>query len=965
MFLDVQELHNGDATLILSASDGAELHAAAITPSTVDTADWGPVTLTQAGMYTVRVFWPAYEDRLLRCDLLDVPETDVREIGPDGTVTASISTPGEVDQWQFAVEANRSVFLDVQRITESGRLLDFTLLDPAENVVFSTTGISGSPDNADHGPELLTEAGIYTLVVDGQGDDTAGYQFEIVGAGPPQIVSHAGRGSTPSTINQVFLQFNQIMDDTTFSLATDPVTLVGSGGEIPVQSALWSEGKDTLILGFDPQPASGAYRFTVGPDIRNPAAEPMDQDRDEILGEALEDQYSGVIDSRHISLNEQVTGWIENSDSVQRWSFSALAGQQIRFDLIGLSNDQIAFDMFGSEEWIAFEGIVDDSPLVTLPADGTYYLIARGTGEQVRGTYTFRLQESVPTDIELGTPYYGEIRFRGQTQLFRVIAPSAQPMTIELDDSSSGNRNELYAKYRSPPTRAAYGYRHEASGADHRILIPRATAGEWYILVYSDYAQSRSDFTLSATTSKLLLQEIAPVRQAEDVSIVFTIFGSGFDPTVSVELIASDGTSYAPENVEVDSYTRLSASFAAGSLPVGLYTARVARDDGAFAVVDDVVEIIAGARPNLETEVILPDSLGFAQLATLYITYANTGDAPMPAPLLVLRAEQNEREAAILTLDDSRVTTGFWTSGMPEGFGSSIQILASGDTLGILQPGESRRVPVYWAGWLEPWDAGTPFEFTLSVTTVDNDLPADWQAIEEEMRPHGFNDEAWPVVLRNFQTNVGPTWGDYVRMLDENSLYLGRLGQRVVDVSELFNFELAQSNGIGPIDYLGEVQDLSVSTPGDPLTFERAHRSGEISGRYELGPFGRGWTHNWQWRLEQLDDGTVNIHDPDGLRYIFKLDKRLEARGLVGYISQREEGCAAHVDLDGSSVRPARRIAAWRAFRRRQAFDVETGQLAYVQYLDTRVIVLEYADGQLVKLTEGRDCAVVRFRLCL
>lgn len=61
-----------------------------------------------------------------------------------------------------------------------------------------------------------------------------------------------------------------------------------------------------------------------------------------------------------------------------------------------------------------------------------------------------------------------------------------------------------------------------------------------------------------------------------------------------------------------------------------------------------------------------------------------------------------------MTLDPTLVTGGFRTSAIPDGFSTSIQVLASGATAGVLQPGESIRVPVYYVGLLLPWDISNP-----------------------------------------------------------------------------------------------------------------------------------------------------------------------------------------------------------------------------------------------------------------
>src|SRR5205085_1051256 len=132
-------------------------------------------------------------------------------------------------------------------------------------------------------------------------------------------------------------------------------------------------------------------------------------------------------------------------------------------------------------------------------------------------------------------------------------------------------------------------------------------------------------------------------------------------------------------------------------------------------------QLIAGMGPNLETHLVVPRVVGYHAIATIYLEYKNTGDAPMPAPLLTVSAEQLGRQGALLTLDSSRLVQGFWTASVPEGFSHSVQFLGSGDTPGLLRPGESRTVPVYYAGWQQPWDIGySLIYFNLGILEATN-----------------------------------------------------------------------------------------------------------------------------------------------------------------------------------------------------------------------------------------------------
>jgi RHS repeat-associated protein len=137
------------------------------------------------------------------------------------------------------------------------------------------------------------------------------------------------------------------------------------------------------------------------------------------------------------------------------------------------------------------------------------------------------------------------------------------------------------------------------------------------------------------------------------------------------------------------------------------------------------------------------------------------------------------------------------------------------------------------------------------------------------MRPSYVRLDAWEAVWANFTGQVGSTWGDYLAMLDENAAYLGRLGTRVDDVSQLLALEFRQADGLSPLSYLAGATDAFVQGTGLPIVFQRAYGQ-PISRRFELGPLGCGWAHIWQMILEEKTDGTVVITDMTGTPRIFQ-----------------------------------------------------------------------------------------------
>ena len=134
---------------------------------------------------------------------------------------------------------------------------------------------------------------------------------------------------------------------------------------------------------------------------------------------------------------------------------------------------------------------------------------------------------------------------------------------------------------------------------------------------------------------------------------------------------------------------------------------------------------------KLETRLILPSQLGRHALATLYIEYANTGETPISAPIIQLAsADPDDSDKPLLTLEKDRLSSGFWTSSLPQGFAHSVSFLASGTQPGVINPGETIRVPVYYAGLQQPWDfSDNQVELATTILSGSDTRPMNWEGM--------------------------------------------------------------------------------------------------------------------------------------------------------------------------------------------------------------------------------------------
>ena len=201
---------------------------------------------------------------------------------------------------------------------------------------------------------------------------------------------------------------------------------------------------------------------------------------------------------------------------------------------------------------------------------------------------------------------------------------------------------------------------------------------------------------------------------------------------------------------------------------------------------------------------------------------------------------------------------------------------------------------------------------------------------------------AWAAIWSNFRARAGSTFGDLVRMLDANAAFLGRLGERVLDLNDLLAFELWQANGQGPFKVLDQTTDAAATAPGIPLVFERSFPSG-ISSRFRLGPMGRGWIHNYSDRLSVETDGTVVVSTDYGARRTFEPDTR------GGYFSVSHE-TAILSSLGEGRFQLREQGGFTTAFR-------ADGKLDYVKDTQGNRITCSYSGGLLTDLihSSGRS----------
>ncbi|MDX1928507.1 MAG: RHS repeat-associated core domain-containing protein [Pirellulaceae bacterium] len=579
------------------------------------------------------------------------------------------------------------------------------------------------------------------------------------------------------------------------------------------------------------------------------------------------------LDNYPLVLNETMTGLIESPASVDRWTFSAAANQQVRLQIQNSSFVGLRFKLTGTNGFVGFSNLETDSELLTLPETGTYQIEVESAVGGF-GSYAFKLIPSQETLLTLGTPFPGSVQGEGFAQLFRFNVPQNNPLSVLLT-SPAASDIEVYLSRGTAPTRQQFNYQSSAFGQTQSLVVPIAGAGTWYALVYTRAVAATTPFNLLVDAVPLIVQSTSPSKMARNVPLNLQIQGGGFLVGTQVFLDKAGVEQLAASSVSIDASTQMIAHFDLSSLPVGQMDVRVRLPDGTQRTLPGAFEVLAPGTAKLETRLIMPSALGRGASATLYLEYANTGVVAMPAPLLTVRsADPDDSDKPRLSLDTSNLASSFWTSARPDGVSSIVQIYASGLTSGLLQPGERIQVPITYLGLTQPFDfSDTQVEMEVLVTSAEESAPINWSAFDSFLKPSWMSPEVWAIVFQTLQSRVGSTWGDYVRMLSDNASYLSRLGQRLSNASQLLNYELSQAIGYSPVSSIGSAIDMEVLTPGDDIQFGRTYAT-SLAQRFEIGPFGRGWMADWQTKQTFENGGIVVISNAAGLQRRFQPDIR-------------------------------------------------------------------------------------------
>ncbi|MCL4206398.1 MAG: hypothetical protein KJ000_28285 [Pirellulaceae bacterium] len=529
----------------------------------------------------------------------------------------------------------------------------------------------------------------------------------------------------------------------------------------------------------------------------------------------------------------------------------------------------------------------------------------------------------------------------GEDRYFRLDVPEGADLEIAVQGADPTTVG-LRVGYRSMPSAWDSADLDGFPNSGQTVWVRSARPGEYYVLLHgNDTAAVGAAYQLAA---RIVSNEITNVRPSQgsnrgEVTVELTAFGLPTAPTIAI--VAADGTRREAHRIWQPDLGTVWATFDLRGLATGRYDIRmegesVVQKEGAF-------EVTAGAAGRVVAHLSGPEILRAGRGGQITITYENDGHTDVPAPLLVITAN-NAELAPTASLRTPIV--------MRLGIGSS-------GPSGILRPGEraSFTLPFVPIGLNRP-------ALRLETLTADSPLSAaavDWLSLKDGLKPSYAPSAAWDVVFDNFVAAIGTTGGQVLASLGDIATHLSQLGRRVSDVETLIAFAIQGAAGFSPVDLLAAAVDAIQPAPGVDLFFGRGYFNG-IARRQDMGPLGWGWRHTWELDLQFQPDGSVLVPEasgtvrrfvPDGAGgYLSSIDHPDGLRPLAGggYELSRGDGSLVRYDANG-------RFASLQSLDGNQmvpAYDAQ-GRLERIDHSSGGFLEIAYnAFGRVASVTDAR-----------
>ncbi len=669
-----------------------------------------------------------------------------------------------------------------------------------------------------------------------------------------------------------------------------------------------------------------------------------------------------------------ITWTVQNNDldraASARWTDAVYLSSDLRWDptdvLVGTLDHREALAANGS--YMATLSKV----LPPAPAGQAHFIVRpglprAGSASDSRITGNRGAAASSPIIVEVtlitfDTPVTSALSPQDPFDIFKLTLASREVGRLTITPSSAQSRSDVYVGYGRIPTPESYDRRVSAgSGATDAFVGGNPGNQVIYIRTDSTRTNARHDLTLRVSSDDPQITGIFPQVAPPRDNTTFTIDGMGLASGSVVELELPNGETRRAKRVTNAADRTLTATFDLSNAELGAATLKVT-SRGVTVRGTQAINIQGGSIGQLRLTVQSPAQLAINRAATVWIEYQNTGATPIDAPMIMVTSNR----AAILTADAGLSGRGFRVSSadqLPVGVNTSAITWAIGSaaTPGIIQPGERGRVPVYYLGIVGNPDLSS-IRFNAAVVTAADATPLPTATLREQVRPSWIDDAVWNVMFDRFaghiiQPNTSrtvPTWGDLVAARADLIGLAAEHGEQVRELSigRLIPLMVGRAADMGASIIDISNVDARVPGVGPALVFERRYDA-STPGRLNEGPFGLGWTHNWDLSIDLVEQGWLAILNQGGRKTLyFRSNDASVYRSVTRSDTILRRGSDGSFNLDtGAGV--ARFESSANSWRFKKLTDTAGNSITAVYTTGGNLSSLSHSSGGQVMITYG------------
>ncbi len=234
-----------------------------------------------------------------------------------------------------------------------------------------------------------------------------------------------------------------------------------------------------------------------------------------------------------------------------------------------------------------------------------------------------------------GTPVTGNLS-AGELLYYKVTVPAGEALGVTLD-ATNGNPNAssaIYVKYGSAPTANDSDFSAAVPfTGTQTVTVPTTQAGTYYVEIVGENAVG--SFSLVAQAIPFSISSVETTVVGNGGTSTLKVSGALFTSSTAFGLIGADGTVLQATAVDLVDASTAFVSFGLLGAKAQTYTL-LAADNGQTAAAGVPIDVVEGQGFVLSLDGTMPSAVRVDKPATFTLTYGNTGDQDMLAPLLIV-----------------------------------------------------------------------------------------------------------------------------------------------------------------------------------------------------------------------------------------------------------------------------------------------------------------------------------------